>query len=158
MNFNMFNQEKEKYQLNNAQIYSKCIKKLFPTTQFGQWSKVPRKVQVKYASILNSLTMNIQKSLEETPILISKKSLNRNKEIAFGILFKNAVKELNINLLHIREMVKQDIAKEQIVIKKSEKKNHLFGKKIKTRKKPRPAISFDSPTLTRIPSPGLLVR
>ena len=102
--------------------------------------------------------MNIQKSLEETPIFISKKGLNRNKEIAFGILFKNAVKELNINLLHIREMAKQDIAKEQVVIKKSEKKNHLFGKKIKTRKKPRPAISFDSPTLTRIPSPGLLVR
>ena len=95
----MFNQEKEKYQLNDAQIYSKCIKKLFPTTQFGQWSKVSRKVQVKYASILNSLTMNIQKSLEETPIFISKKGLNRNKEIAFGILFKNAVKELNINLL-----------------------------------------------------------
>ncbi len=83
MNFNMFNQEKEKYQLNDAQIYSKCIKKLFPTTQFGQWSKVPRKVQVKYASILNSLTMNIQKSLEETPIFISKKGLNRNKEINF---------------------------------------------------------------------------
>ena len=78
--------------------------------------------------------------------------------IAFGILFKNAVKELNINVLHIREMAKQDIAKEQIAIKKFEKKNHLFGKKIKTRKKTRPAISFDSPTLTRIPSPGLLVR
>ena len=158
MNFNMFNQEKEKYQLNNAQIYSKCIKKLFPTTQFGQWSKVPRKVQVKYASILNSLTMNIQKSLEETPIFISKKSLNRNKEIAFGILFKNAVKELNINLLHIREMAKQDIAKEHIVRKPVSKNNHLLGRRIKLKKKTRPAISFDNPTLTRIPSCGLLVR
>lgn len=158
MNLSTINQEKIKFQLNDAQIYSKCIKKLFPTTQFGTWSKVPKKVQEKYSHLLNNLTKNIHRSLEENPIFISKRRLNRNKEIAFGILFKDAVKELNVNLLHIREMAKQDIAKEHIVRKPVSKNNHLLGKKIKLKKKPRPAISFDNPTLTRIPSCGLLAR
>ena len=158
MNLSTMNQEKIKFQLNDAQIYSKCIKKLFPTTQFGSWSKVPKKVQEKYSHLLNKLTKNIHRSLEDNPIFISKRRINRNKEIAFGILFKNAVKELNVNLLHIREMAKQDIAKEHIVRKTVSKSNHLLGKKIKRKRKTRPAISFDNPTLTRIPSCGLLAR
>lgn len=158
MNLSTINQEKVKFQLNEAQIYSKCVKKLFPTTQFGLWSKVPKQVQEKYSHILNNLTKNIHISLEENPIFISKRRLNQNKEIAFGILFKNAVKELNVNLLHIREMAKQDIAKEHIVVDKEIKKNHLLGRRIKLKKKTRPAISFDYPNLTRIPSCGLLAR
>lgn len=158
MNLSTINQEKVKFQLNDAQIYSKCIKKLFPTTQFGSWSKVPKQVQEKYSHILNNLTKNIHISLEENPIFISKRRLNQNKEIAFGILFKNAVKELNVNLLHIREMAKQDIAKEHIIVDKEIKKNHLLGRRIKLKKKARPAISFDYPNLTRIPSCGLLAR
>ena len=158
MNLSTMNQEKIKFQLNEAQIYSKCIKKLFPTTQFGSWSKVPKKVQEKYSHLLNKLTKNIHRSLEDNPIFISKRRINRNKEIAFGILFKNAVKELNVNLLHIREMAKQDITKEHIVRKPVSKNIHLLGKKIKQKKKTRPAISFDNPTLTRIPSCGLLAR
>ena len=158
MNLSTINQEKIKFQLNEAQIYSKCIKKLFPTTQFGSWSKVPKKVQEKYSHLLNNLTKNIHRSLEENPIFISKRRLNRNKEIVFGILFKNAVKELNVNLLHVREMAKQDIAKEHIVRKPVSKNNHLLGRKIKLKKKTRPAISFDYPNLTRIPSVSLLTR
>lgn len=158
MNLSTMNQEKIKFQLNEAQIYSKCIKKLFPTTQFGSWSKVPKKVQEKYSHLLNKLTKNIHRSLEDNPIFISKRRINRNKEISFGILFKNAVKELNVNLLHIREMAKQDITKEHIVRKPVSKNIHLLGKKIKQKKKTRPAISFDNPTLTRIPSCGLLAR
>ena len=158
MNLSTINQEKVKFQLNEAQIYSKCVKKLFPTTQFGTWSKVSKQVQEKYHHILNNLTKNIHRSLEENPIFISKRRLNQNKEIAFGILFKNAVKELNVNLLHIREMAKQDIAKEHIVVDKEIKKNHLLGRRIKLKKKTRPAISFDYPNLTRIPSCGLLAR
>ena len=158
MNLNILNQEKEKYQLNDAQIYSKCIKKLFPTTQFGPWGKVPKKIQKKYSSLLNKIAKNIHDSIEQEPVFISKRRLNRNKEIAFGILFKKAIKELNINLLHIREMAKQDIVREHITIENEIKKNHLFGKKIKFQKKSRPAISFDNPNLTRIPSCGLLTR
>lgn len=158
MKLSTINQEKIKFQLNDAQIYSKCIKKLFPTTQFGSWSKVPKKVQEKYSHLLNNLTKNIHRSLEENPIFISKRRLNRNKEIVFGILFKNAVKELNVNLLHVREMAKQDIAKEHIVRKPVSKNNHLLGRKIKLKKKTRPAISFDYPNLTRIPSVSLLTR
>lgn len=158
MNLSTINQEKVKFQLNEAQIYSKCVKKLFPTTQFGTWSKVSKQVQEKYHHILNNLTKNIHRSLEENPIFISKRRLNRNKEIVFGILFKNAVKELNVNLLHVREMAKQDIAKEHIVRKPVSKNNHLLGRKIKLKKKTRPAISFDYPNLTRIPSVSLLTR
>ena len=158
MNLSTLNQEKEKYQLNEAQIYSKCIKKLFPTTQFGSWSKVPKKVQKKYSSLLNKITKNIHNSIKQEPIFISKRRLNRNKEIVFGILFKKATKELNINLLHIREMAKQDIAKEHIIATKEIKKYHLLGKKIKEKKDLRSAISFDNPNLTRIPSCGLLIR
>ena len=158
MNLSTINQEKIKFQLNEAQIYSKCIKKLFPTNQFGSWSKFPNKEQEKYSHLLNNLTKNIHRSLEENPIFISKRRLNRNKEIVFGILFKNAVKELNVNLLHVREMAKQDIAKEHIVRKPVSKNNHLLGRKIKLKKKTRPAISFDYPNLTRIPSVSLLTR
>ena len=158
MNLSTINQEKVKFQLNEAQIYSKCVKKLFPTTQFGTWSKVSKQVQEKYHHILNNLTKNIHRSLEENPIFISKIRLNRNKEIAFGILFKDAVKELNVNLLHVREMAKQDIAKEHIVRKPVSKNNHLLGRRIKLKKKTRPAISFDYPNLTRIPSVSLLTR
>ena len=158
MNLSTINQEKVKFQLNEAQIYSKCVKKLFPTTQFGTWSKVSKQVQEKYHHILNNLTKNIHRSLEENPIFISKRRLNRNKEIAFGIIFKDAVKELNVNLLHVREMAKQDIAKEHIVRKPVSKNNHLLGRRIKLKKKTRPAISFDYPNLTRIPSVSLLTR
>ncbi len=158
MNLSTINQKKIKFQLNEAQIYSKCIKKLFPTTQFGSWSKVSKQVQEKYHHILNNLTKNIHRSLEENPIFISKRRLNRNKEIAFGIIFKDAVKELNVNLLHVREMAKQDIAKEHIVRKPVSKNNHLLGRRIKLKKKTRPAISFDYPNLTRIPSVSLLTR
>ena len=158
MNLSTINQEKVKFQLNEAQIYSKCVKKLFPTTQFGTWSKVSIQVQEKYHHILNNLTKNIHRSLEENPIFISKRRLNRNKEIAFGILFKDAVKELNVNLLHVREMAKQDIAKEHIVRKPVSKNNHLLGRRLKLKKKTRPAISFDYPNLTRIPSVSLLTR
>lgn len=158
MNLSTINQEKIKFQLNEAQIYSKCVKKLFPTTQFGTWSKVSKQIQEKYHHILNNLTKNIHRSLEENPIFISKRRLNQNKEIAFGILFKNAVKELNVNLLHVREMAKQDIAKEHIVRKPVSKNNHLLGRRIKLKKKTRPAISFDYPNLTRIPSVSLLTR
>ena len=55
-------------------------------------------------------------------------------------------------------MAKQDIAKEHIVVDKEIKKNHLLGRRIKLKKKTRPAISFDYPNLTRIPSCGLLAR
>lgn len=158
MNLNTINQEKVKFQLNDAQIYSKCVKKLFPTTQFGSWSKVPKEVQKKYSSLLDKITKNIHHSLEKEPVFISKRKINQNKEIAFGMLFKKAVKELNINLLHIREMAKQDITREHIVVDKEIKKNHLLGKKIQPKKHSRPAISFDYPNLTRIPSVGLLTR
>ena len=55
-------------------------------------------------------------------------------------------------------MAKQDIAKEHIVRKPVSKNNHLLGRRIKLKKKTRPAISFDYPNLTRIPSVSLLTR
>ena len=142
---------------NDEQLYSKCIKATFPTTQFGRWSSIPDHIKKKYTKVPEQYAKYIKETLEQNPHYLScGKGFEKEKEKLFRKLFSEAVIALEIDLPKLRRNLKQDIDRLSLEMKINQ---ILAQESLQVEKQPakktRPAISFDHPTLTRIPSSGL---